>query len=451
MAAALVMAVAGTVAAVSRIRTLLDGAILAGSILFLGWAGGFGSEFQAGEGTLIARSVNLVYPVGDVALLVLAAYGLYRAHPGGRLPVLLQTAGIFAIFNADNQFLDENLAGTYATGSILDAGWVAGFLLFGLSALVPGTPAAPEFTRLRQSGSLVSYIPLAAAIATAAAIEVTRGSLEPFLFWNALVVVVLVVARGSLVFAENVSLTQQVEEAYARLKVLEAQRSMLLRTVTHDLQNPLSPIQIQLHLLAKTDPTPAQRRGLDIIGRSAEQMKRLTDDLLDLARIEDARLNLDRRRLDLKELLETQAASYADAAQSRGLRLRLDVSAALPVQADSGRLAQVLTNLLSNALKFTPPGGEITVSGTREAAFAIVRVHDTGRGLTAEEVGRLFQPFTQVHAKGEVAERGNGLGLFISKGLVEAHGGTIGVRSEGLGKGSEFWFRIPLQNDAPRP
>ncbi|HLF16741.1 MAG TPA: HAMP domain-containing sensor histidine kinase, partial [Candidatus Thermoplasmatota archaeon] len=338
MAAALVMAVAGTVAAVSRIRTLLDGAILAGSILFLGWAGGFGSEFQAGEGTLIARSVNLVYPVGDVALLVLAAYGLYRAHPGGRLPVLLQTAGIFAIFNADNQFLDENLAGTYATGSILDAGWVAGFLLFGLSALVPGTPAAPEFTRLRQSGSLVIYIPLAAAIATAAAIEVTRGSLEPFLFWNALVVVVLVVARGSLVFAENVSLTQQVEEAYARLKVLEAQRSMLLRTVTHDLQNPLSPIQIQLHLLAKTDPTPAQRRGLDIIGRSAEQMKRLTDDLLDLARIEDARLNLDRRRLDLKELLETQAASYADAAQSRGLRLRLDVSAALPVQADSGRL-----------------------------------------------------------------------------------------------------------------
>jgi signal transduction histidine kinase len=103
---------------------------------------------------------------------------------------------------------------------------------------------------------------------------------------------------------------------------------------------------------------------------------------------------------------------------------------------------------LTNALKFTPAGGRVVVEAAQEGADAVVRVRDSGRGLAPDEIPRLFKPFSQVHERSEVAERGTGLGLYISKGIVEAHGGRIGCASEGRGSGSTFSFWLPTRTGA---
>ncbi|MCA1819117.1 MAG: HAMP domain-containing histidine kinase, partial [Halobacteriales archaeon] len=140
------------------------------------------------------------------------------------------------------------------------------------------------------------------------------------------------------------------------------------------------------------------------------------------------------------------AESFQESAHERGVTLTVRASGPVPVEADHERLAQVLSNLLTNALKFTPAGGAVTLRvGAGPGGGAEVAVEDSGRGLTADEAARLFQPFSQVHDPGEVKEPGTGLGLYICKGIVEAHGGRIQVKSAGRAHGSTFTFELPAR------
>jgi signal transduction histidine kinase len=145
--------------------------------------------------------------------------------------------------------------------------------------------------------------------------------------------------------------------------------------------------------------------------------------------------------MDLATVVAEAAESFTGPAAHLGITLEVEASQPLPVEADAKRVAQVLFNLLGNALKFTPAGGRVRLRAWREDGQVLAEVADTGAGVEPEDLGKLFQPFVQLHA-GKVAA-GTGLGLYICKGIVEQHDGRIAVASDGAGKGTRFWFALP--------
>lgn len=444
-AAALLVMVIGTTQATTRMRTFLDGLLISSAILFAAWvlvlrpiiafAGGMG-----GAGGVL----SLAYPFGDLVLLSLVVLVASRVPRPVQRTLAWLAAALGAITMADMGFWYLVATDGYGTGQWTDAGWALGFLLIGYAAVRPIAHIPPhEAPRPGLALSALPLFPFVVSTGLAMVYQVREGALSPFLFWNAIVVVGTLATRQFVMVYENLQLRRETEASYARLQEAEALRTRLLHTITHDLQNPLSPIQIQLHLLEKIELAASTRRRIDLIGRNVEQIKRLTQDLADVSRLQGGELRLLRADMDLRTVLLDVADSFQPIAHQRGLQLDHDVSGALMVLGDAIRLRQIVANLVSNALKFTPSGGEVTIRSRREAGRILVDVTDTGRGLAPEEAVRLFEPFSQVHAPEESPERGSGLGLFISRGLAQAHGGTLTVSSQGLGKGATFRLDLP--------
>ncbi|MEA3144193.1 MAG: hypothetical protein QOG31_1517 [Thermoplasmata archaeon] len=239
--------------------------------------------------------------------------------------------------------------------------------------------------------------------------------------------------------------TDLLREANEKLRSAAGERQRMFQQIAHDLANPLNPIVLHLAILDRAGPDADFAKSLPVIKRNIEALRRQVEDLRDLARVEGGGLRLQPAPLDLAAVAGEAVASFEANARERGITLAGDCAAPVPLVADRARLLQVLYNLLGNAIKFTPAGGTVTLRCAADGQEAVVSVKDSGRGLDPEEAARLFMPFSQVHAPGEVAERGIGLGLYISKGIVEAHGGTIGVTSEARGRGATFTFRLPLR------
>lgn len=237
-----------------------------------------------------------------------------------------------------------------------------------------------------------------------------------------------------------------VNYSLSRIKELQDARTRLLDTISHDLANPLTPVRLQLSILkeALVDKPGTTARSMEILERNVEQLARLIEDLKDVARLEGGTLKIRAAPADVAELARSAVDSFQGNAKERGVTLEGKVAPSLPVTADAQRITQVLFNFLTNALKFTPKDGLIRVEAGKSGKDAVVRVTDSGRGLTKEEMDKLFRPFSQVHKATEIKERGTGLGLYISKGLIESHGGKIFVESKGHGKGSTFGFSLPL-------
>lgn len=233
------------------------------------------------------------------------------------------------------------------------------------------------------------------------------------------------------------------EALAAKLREQEAMRIQMLNNVAHDLSSPLTPIKLQLAMIPKDKPIPPER--LEVVKRNLAQVERLVADLKDLARLEAGGFRLDPKPVDLCTLARTAADAFRGDAEARGLRLDVSMDGELPVQVDPERVTQVIYNLVTNALKFTPAGGSVAIHAHASGDEAEVSVRDSGRGLTPDEMARLFKPFSQVHDRAEVKERGTGLGLFISRGIATAHGGALSVVSEGRGRGSTFTLRVPLR------
>lgn len=232
-----------------------------------------------------------------------------------------------------------------------------------------------------------------------------------------------------------------------RLKELDEFKARVVQAAAHELRTPLTPIRIQLHLLRTalgSGQVEEAARSLDIVTRNVERLNQLVEDVLDVARLQAGRLTLRRLPNDLNAVVAEAVESFHAPAESIGIDLALDAGPPLAVEVDDKRIGQVLFNLLSNALKFTPARGRIRVSTRREEDAAVVVVSDSGAGIDPRELGKLFQPFSQVHDIVHTSHGGSGLGLYISRGIVEAHGGTIAGTSEGLGRGATFSFRIPL-------
>lgn len=231
-----------------------------------------------------------------------------------------------------------------------------------------------------------------------------------------------------------------------RLKEQDRFRTQFLNTLAHELATPLTPITVQMRLLqTASQDRPLRDFGsnLRVVERSVRRLSALIQESLDAARLQADRLILKRSTVDLGELARSTVEAYRDVAARKGVTLGLRADDGLRCEADAGRLLQVLDNLVGNAVKFTGHGGRVDVTATRAGTELVVRVHDNGIGFEPKADADLFQPFRQLHAPTQVSEPGTGLGLFVSRGIVELHGGRIGGESPGPGRGATFWFAVP--------
>ncbi|MEA3202644.1 MAG: hypothetical protein QOI63_310 [Thermoplasmata archaeon] len=256
-------------------------------------------------------------------------------------------------------------------------------------------------------------------------------------------------ATGFVGTVDDITERRALEAREREMDVLREQarfKTEFLRTAAHELGNPLTPIKIQLHLLKEVVRRPEHagaRRGIDILDRNVARLHLLVRDMLESARLQAGRLSLAPRPMDLSDLVHEVAETFQEAAIQDGVALEVEAPPRFPLVADPDRLTQVLDNLVSNAMKFTPAGGRVHVSVQEEGALARITVQDSGAGFTADQAGGLFQPFGQVH-DAVPGKGGTGLGLYISKGIVEQHGGELTARSDGPGTGATFTVRVPV-------
>ena len=235
-------------------------------------------------------------------------------------------------------------------------------------------------------------------------------------------------------------------EAEAALRDADMRKDEFLATLAHELRNPLAAIRTGLAVLDRSHGEPERTaRIVGMIDRQSRMLAKLIDDLLDVSRIATGKVVIEEHVIDLRAVLELglEAGQTIFDASRHDFRLELPPSPVL-IRGDSARLAQVVGNLVNNAGKYTPDGGSVTVRLTQEASEAVLRVIDTGVGIPAEQLDRVFEMFAQVDGTLDRSGGGLGIGLSLVRRLVELHGGTVSAQSGGAGAGSVFTIRLPI-------
>jgi PAS domain S-box-containing protein len=248
----------------------------------------------------------------------------------------------------------------------------------------------------------------------------------------------------------NMDITQrnQIEES---LRESDRRKDEFLATLAHELRNPLAPLRSGLQVLRLANERSDREAAREMMERQLGQLVRLVDDLLDISRISRNRLELRKARVPLASVIENAVETARSLIDARGHTLTVTLpSETFFVDADLTRLAQVFWNLLNNAAKYTNPGGRIELSAACEVEELIVTVRDTGIGIPAAAMPKLFTIFSQVDHSLEQSQGGLGIGLALVKGLVEMHGGTVAAHSAGVGQGSQFVVRLPLAQGEPQ-
>ena len=238
------------------------------------------------------------------------------------------------------------------------------------------------------------------------------------------------------------------EDALAALRQADANKDRFLAVLAHELRNPLAPLRAAADLLRLGGGLDAarQRRTGEIVARQIDTMSHLIEDLLDLARIGQGVIHIDHAPVDLHAVVSDAVEQTRPLMAERRHRLQAHMPDTHPQLAgDHKRLVQVVVNLLVNAAKYTPDGGEIVLSLLLGAGRARIVVQDSGIGIDRELLERVFESFTQAARDGDRGKGGLGLGLALVKSLVELHGGTVSAESEGIGKGSTFTVHLPCQ------
>jgi len=282
---------------------------------------------------------------------------------------------------------------------------------------------------------------LARVLATGepATLEIRRARPEHQILEARIVLAASAQERAALIMLRDIT----------RARQLEQMRTDFVANVTHELRTPLTSIEGFAETLlegALNEPETA-RRFVEIIQRESRQLAALIDELLDLARVESGRFRMRRRLTRPADLVQETLARLSPEAEKKGVRLTAEVADDLPlVDGDPDRLIQVLTNLVDNAIKYTPAGGRVTLSARRAEDQVLLAVGDTGAGIPQADLGRIFERFYRVDKARSRATGGTGLGLAIAKHIVEAHGGTIAVESE-LGRGSTFTVALPAAGE----
>lgn len=230
------------------------------------------------------------------------------------------------------------------------------------------------------------------------------------------------------------------------LREADQRKDAFIATLSHELRNPLSPIRQAAHVLAAPQATAAQRHASKaIIDRQVHHMALLLEDLLDVARIARGTLSLRKETCRVDAILDEAVELARQAIDSKQHQLEIDRGGTPTcIEADPLRLAQIIANLLTNAAKYTPPGGRIGLHAGRDADALVVEVVDNGQGLAAEHLETAFEMFTQLPAAPGAMVSGLGIGLSLSRALAALHGGTLVAASDGPGQGSRFTLRVPI-------
>jgi signal transduction histidine kinase len=238
----------------------------------------------------------------------------------------------------------------------------------------------------------------------------------------------------------------QAQRLAADLTAADRRKTEFLATLAHELRNPLAPLRSGLQVLRLSSGDPgATARVLDVMERQLGHMVELVDDLLDIARITRGQVAIKQAQVDLKTVLDAAIDTSLPMIEEHHHRLVVQVAGeALPLFADATRVTQVVSNLLNNAAKYTPRGGTITLAARRDGADAVVSVADTGIGIAADSLQEVFGLFNQVGTDRNRAQGGLGIGLSLVRSLVELHGGSVVADSAGVGEGSVFTVRLPL-------
>ena len=252
------------------------------------------------------------------------------------------------------------------------------------------------------------------------------------------------VTERNRIEAEREGLLEQELQANERLRELDRLKDGFVALVSHEVRTPLTSILGYLELLSDQELTEEQRLYTNIIDRNSNRLLRLINDLLFIAQIEDGQLTVEHDRVDLGAIIAEALAAAAPTAAAGEVELDGDCSASLTIVGDGGRLAQLLDNLISNAIKFTPAGGRVDVTASSSADSVWLEVRDTGIGISAEDQERLFNKFFRTRVATKASIQGTGLGLAISRAIVQAHGGTISVESV-EGGGTTFRVELPAE------
>ncbi|WP_229792267.1 PAS domain S-box protein [Cognatilysobacter bugurensis] len=247
----------------------------------------------------------------------------------------------------------------------------------------------------------------------------------------------------------SMDITERKEAEHA-LHEADRRKDEFLATLAHELRNPLSPVRTGLQVLNLTNDADTARRTREMMERQLAHMVRLIDDLLDVSRITSGKVVLRRERIALQDAVRAAIESARPMVEAAQHRLHVSLPAEpLWVDADPTRIAQVLGNLLTNAAKYTPDGGDIHLAASNVDGDAEVSVRDTGLGIPPDALADVFGMFAQVNRTLDRAQGGLGIGLALARRLAEMHGGAIRAASEGLGRGSTFTVSLPVAADAP--
>lgn len=241
---------------------------------------------------------------------------------------------------------------------------------------------------------------------------------------------------------------ESLKKANQELRKTEEFRTKFLNVASHELRTPLTPMIAQLQMITQGyfgELTEEQKKSLEMVLRNTHSLNRLTEDILDISRLESETMKFIMARTDLNDVIKGAVETMRPKAEEKGINIVMRLEKGLEIVADMDRISQVIINLLNNAIKFTEEGGTIIVGMEDDENQAIIYVNDTGPGINDEDLKKIFKPFEQaITNKGR--REGSGLGLAICKGIIESHGGEIWVESE-QGEGSTFTFILPYNQE----
>jgi signal transduction histidine kinase len=411
-------------------------------------------------GSESARLISMAYPAMDVLLLV--AFAQLVVGPGGRTLAYRLLLASVALWVVADEIYGLNTA-SYQGGDWIDALWLASYVAWGAAALDPSMAriAEPDRRRLpRLTNTRLAL--LAAALLTAPAVLLVerlahhRSHAYAVGIGGGILSILVLMRLGGLVRAvERARRSERLARREAeqsqqllayqnrQLVELDTLKDEFVSNISHELRTPLTSISGYVELMLEDEADEQRRNYLGIVDRNAERLLGLVADLLFAARLQGGKLELDRTDVDLHRLVLQAVESARPRAETADVELNVTAEGVPSVSGEAVRLAQLLDNLVSNAIKFTPPGGRVAVGLTSHNGLVRFEVSDTGIGIPEEERERLFERFFRSQNALERQIQGTGLGLYISKAIVEAHGGRIGVDSS-AGEGTTFVVELPV-------
>ena len=240
------------------------------------------------------------------------------------------------------------------------------------------------------------------------------------------------------------------EEELRQRARLDAMKTTFINSAAHELQTPMTPLLVSLHLLSQKDVTDARvrRDALEKAVRNADRLEGVIEGILKVSRVQAGMVRLERIPVRLADVARKAVGSWQGKADAHGVALRVQEEP-VSIQGDAERLEELVGHLLYNAIRFTPRGGTATVSVRADGARALLEVSDTGVGIPPGEAERIFEPFVQLEAAHQQTEAGFGLGLFFARAIADSHGGTLRAESPGVGQGARFVLDLPRLGPAP--